>query len=61
MEKNRRIIILAVMLMLTVVNFGRMVGSESIRTVEFLSIFVMGALSSLLIHELIIKFKQADN
>jgi hypothetical protein len=59
MEKNRRIIILAVMLMLTVVNFGRILGDASIRTVEFLSIFVMGALSSLLVHELIVKFKSS--
>ena len=60
MGKNRRIILLAVMFMLSAINFGRIAGSDNIRTVEFLSIFVMGALSSLLIRELIVKFKQAN-
>lgn len=47
MEKKRRIII-AVLLLLTIVNFIRLTGNENIRTVQFISIFVIGALSALL-------------
>ncbi|MBA4140224.1 MAG: hypothetical protein H0X70_06910 [Segetibacter sp.] len=44
MEKRRRIII-AVMLMLSVINYSRLKGNENIRLIQFLSIFVIGALS----------------
>ena len=56
MEKKRRIII-AVLLMLTIVNFTRLTGNENIRTVQFILIFVMGALSALLINEFVVLFK----
>jgi hypothetical protein len=38
--------------MLSVGNFTRIVGNDNIRTVQFLSIFVIGALTALLIKEL---------
>ena len=56
MEKKRRIII-AVLLMLTIVNFTRLTGNENIRAIQFISIFVIGALSSLLINEFVTLFK----
>ena len=56
MEKKRRIII-AVLLMLTIINFTRLTGNENIRTVQFILIFVMGALSALLINEFVVLFK----
>ena len=56
MEKRRRIII-AVLLMLTVLNFTRLTGNENIRAVQFISIFVIGALSALLINEFVTLFK----
>ncbi|MEO7529296.1 MAG: hypothetical protein ABIT35_13710 [Chitinophagaceae bacterium] len=56
MEKRRRIII-AVLLMLTVLNFIRLTGNENIRVVQFILIFVMGALSALLINEFVTLFK----
>ncbi|MBK6976571.1 MAG: hypothetical protein IPH28_05220 [Cytophagaceae bacterium] len=49
--KNRRMILLAIMLVLSIGTFTRIVGNENIRTVQFLSIFVIGALTSLLIRE----------
>jgi hypothetical protein len=52
MEKRRRVII-AVLLLLTIVNFTRLTGSEDIRAIEFLSIFAIGALSALLINEFV--------
>ena len=56
MEKKRKIII-AVLLMITIGNFVRLKGNENIRTIQFLSIFVIGALSALLINELVILYK----
>ncbi len=56
MEKKRRVII-AVLLLLTVVNFTRLTGNENIRPIQFVSIFVIGALSALLINEFVILFK----
>ena len=56
MEKKRKIII-AVLLMITIGNFVRLKGNENIRTIQFLSIFVIGALSALLINELVVLFK----
>jgi hypothetical protein len=56
MEKKRKII-LAVLLIIAIGNYSRLSGSENIRTIQFLSIFVMGALSSLLINEFFVLFK----
>lgn len=56
MEKKRRVII-AVLLLLTVVNFTRLTRNENIRPIQFVSIFVIGALSALLINEFVILFK----
>jgi len=56
MEKRRKIII-AVMLMLTIGNYTRLKGNENIRVIQFLSIFLSGALSALLINEFVILFK----
>ena len=43
--------------MLTVLNFTRITGNENIRAVQFISIFVIGALSALLINEFVTLFK----
>jgi hypothetical protein len=56
--KNRRSVILAVSLMLAVGNYSRIAGNENIRTVQFLSIFAIGALSSLLLREIITLFNK---
>ena len=50
MEK-KRIVIIAVLLMLSVLNYTRISGTENIRAIEFLSIFTIGALSGLLIRQ----------
>ncbi len=55
--KNPRRIIIAVILLLTVVNYSRITGNENIRTIQFLYIFVMGGLSALLINEFVVLFK----
>lgn len=56
MEKKRRIII-AVLLLLTIVNFTRLTGNENIRAIQFISIFIIGALSALLINEFVTLLK----
>ena len=50
--ENRRSIILAVSLILSVINYSRIVGNENIRTAQFLSTFAIGAISSLLVREI---------
>ena len=52
MNTQRRRILLAVMLMISVGNYFRIVGNENVRTVQFLSIFVIGALTALLLRNL---------
>ena len=56
MEKKRRVII-AVLLMISVGNFARLTNNENIRAIQFVSIFVIGALSALLLNEFIVMFK----
>jgi hypothetical protein len=58
--KNRRLILLAVTLSLTIGNYSRIDGNENIRTVQFLSIFAIGAISSLLIKEIIANFSKKE-
>ncbi|WP_264520737.1 hypothetical protein [Flavobacterium sp. N1994] len=53
MNRNKRRIIFAVMFMLSVGNFSRIQGNENIRTIQFISIFVMGMLFGLLLKEII--------
>ncbi len=62
MEKRRRIII-AVMLLLTVINYFRLQGNENIRLIQFVSIFTIGLLTALLIREnsYFIKAKKMKN
>lgn len=53
MKPNRRRIVFAVLFMLSVGNFSRIQGNENIRIVQFLAIFAMGMLFSLLVREII--------
>jgi len=52
MEK-KRLAIIGIILMLSVLNYTRIKGTEDIRTIEFLSIFVIGALSGVLLFGII--------
>jgi TM2 domain-containing membrane protein YozV len=56
MQKRRRIIV-AVLLLFSILNFSRLAGNENIRPIQFISIFVIGALSALLINEFVTLFK----
>lgn len=60
-SQNKRIVVLAVMLIISIGSFSRIsVESDNIRTVEFLSIWVIGAFSGLLIRELITRFLKQE-
>ncbi len=53
MKTNKRGIIAAVFLFIAVGNYARMDDSNVIRTVTFLSIFAIGALSAITVRELL--------
>lgn len=57
MTNKNRIAIIAVLLIISIGNYTRIIDRNAIRTVEFVSIFVIGALSSLLIREVVLKIK----
>ena len=57
MNNQKRTIVLAVLLLLSITNFYRIKGIDSIRSVEFLSIFAIGGLSALLARLIIERFK----
>lgn len=56
MEKKRRVII-AVLLLISIGNYTRILGTENIRLIQFISIFVIGALSALLLNDFFTLFK----
>lgn len=51
--KNRGIVFTAVLLMISIGNYFRLVSEGNIRTVEFISIFAIGALSGVLVTQII--------
>lgn len=52
MEKRKRQIPLAVLLLLSVVNYSRISANSTFRTVEFISVLAIGILTGLLLREL---------
>lgn len=55
--KNKNIVLPAILLILSIGNYSRLEGNESVRTIQFLSIFAIGMLSGILIRELIARFR----
>ena len=58
MRTQRTLVLTAVMLMISIGNYFRIQGNENIKAIQFLSIFVIGMLSGLLIRDLFIKFRK---
>jgi hypothetical protein len=52
MKINRKAVFV-VLFILAIANFNRLEGNDSIRTIQFISIFVIGALAALLVREVI--------
>ncbi|WP_395048224.1 hypothetical protein [Flavobacterium sp.] len=57
---KRKLPIMAILLLLSIGNYSRMKGTEDIRSIEFLSIFVIGLTTGLLILALAEKFKNKE-
>lgn len=55
--KRRRRIFLALLFLFSVLNFNRIEGNDTLRTVQFLSIFAMGILFGLLVREVFEAYK----
>ena len=55
--ENRRRILIAVLLLISIGNYSRLTGNENIRTIQFISIFAIGALSGLLLNEFVRLFR----
>lgn len=56
--KNRTIIITTILLVFSIGNYFRIISDGSIRTVEFLSIFAIGALAGVLATQIIKREKK---
>jgi hypothetical protein len=57
--KNRKkIMVMAIILILSIGNYSRMFGNEPIRTVLFMQIFVIGAISALLIRKIVCELRK---
>jgi len=55
--KNKKLPIVAILLLISILNYTKIQNTETIRPVEFLSIFAIGMLSGVLIVGLVTKFK----
>ncbi len=58
--KNRVIVITAILLIVSIGNYFRIISDGSIRTVEFLSILAIGALAGVLLTQILIKLKNKN-
>lgn len=57
MDARKRRIVIAVMLMISIGNYARLVNNDNIRPIQFLSIFAIGALTALLIRSIADEYK----
>ncbi len=53
MKQKRPLVLTSIILMLAVANYFRIGGNENIRAIQFLSIFVIGMLSGIILREVI--------
>jgi hypothetical protein len=60
MEPKKRIVIVAVMLMLSCLNYARIEGTENVRSIVFISILGIGILLGLLISLIATAFKKKE-
>ena len=60
MDAKKRRIAIVIMLILSIGNYTRLVENDNIRTVQFLSIFAIGALIALLIRSIAESFRSKN-
>ena len=58
--KKRAISVTAILLLISVGNYFRIISNGSVRTVEFLSIFAIGALSGVLLTQIIMAVRDKN-
>lgn len=58
MKTRNKLIIFSLLLIIAFTNYFRIVGADEIRAVGFVSIFAIGAISALLVREIIIALKK---
>ena len=58
--KNRFIIVTAILLVVSLGNYFRIISDGSIRTVEFVSIFAIGALSGVLLIQILMAIRNKN-
>lgn len=57
MEK-RRLVVIAILLAISVLNYFRIVGNQNVRAVQFLSIFAIGVLAGFLIQGIVKRLRE---
>jgi len=57
MKSRKKLIILALLFIIVIGNYNRIAGVENVKTVGFLSIFALGAISSIFLREIIVYIK----
>jgi uncharacterized membrane protein len=58
--KKRAISVTAVLLVISIGTYSRIISDGSVRTVEFLSIFAIGALAGILLTQIIVAVKDKN-
>ncbi len=58
MDTKKRTAVIAIMLIIAIGNYSRITNPGNIRTVEFLSIFAIGALTAVLIRAIVTIIKE---
>jgi len=58
--KKRAISVTAILLVISIGNYFRIISDGSVRTVEFLSIFAIGALAGVLLTQIIVAVKDKN-
>jgi hypothetical protein len=60
MKNKKRVLLIAVMLMLSIGNFVRLKGNENIRAIQYISLLAIGALLAMLIQGIIFQLKNKN-
>lgn len=60
MKQKKPLVFTAIILMIAIGNYFRISGNENIRTIQFLSIFVIGILTGILIREVMISIREKN-
>ena len=60
MKQKKPLVFTAIILMIAIGNYFRISGNENIRTIQFLSIFVIGMLTGILIREVMISIREKN-